>query len=114
MEGQTIFKKIKKRLKQLQTGNDNKLEIYKYIKTDNAKLEKHLHEHFKNKRLIGEWFKLKASDITRITNIIGTKNISLTKLTMQELGLLEKVNDSTNKKMPDNNVSNSKCFCTIS
>ncbi len=45
----------KKRLKQLQTGNPNKLKIIATFDNEGWK-EKILHERLKNFRLEGEWF----------------------------------------------------------
>ena len=57
--GSTRCKDIKKRLKQLQTGNSNSLFIKSSFETDYPfKSEKMLHAKFKNNRSIGEWFYL--------------------------------------------------------
>lgn len=49
-------KEINYRLKQLQTGNENKLELIFYI-NGTHKIEKKLHKKFVNLKLEGEWFK---------------------------------------------------------
>lgn len=55
---------VNKRLKQLQTGNSEDLELVKYLMVENyKKVEKSLHNHFSNKRLNREWFNLSKKDI---------------------------------------------------
>ena len=62
--GSTRGKSVEKRLKQLQTGNSSELFIKDSYETEHPfKLEKMLHNHFKEKNLIGEWFELSESDI---------------------------------------------------
>ena len=52
------------RKKELQTGNSNELYINRYFETKYPyKLEKMLHRHFHNKKLINEWFSLDDDDI---------------------------------------------------
>lgn len=56
---QSLFKigwsqDINDRLKQLQTGNGFKLNLYNYILTSNKKLEKEIHESLKQHRKQGE------------------------------------------------------------
>jgi hypothetical protein len=48
---------VNKRLKELQTGNPNKLKILKSVFVDNPfEVEKNYHTLFKTKRINGEWF----------------------------------------------------------
>ena len=62
--GSTKCKDINKRLKQLQTGNSNPLYIREYYETSRPfKLETMLHNKFKDKNVIGEWFELCEGDI---------------------------------------------------
>ena len=57
-------KPIEKRLKQLQTGNSEKIKLVKCYKTKNYKMmEGWLHRKFFDKRLEGEWFSLNDSDV---------------------------------------------------
>ena len=50
---------INKRLKSLQTGNSEKLELIYYYESDfYTKIEKTLHNQFSHNRLEGEWFNL--------------------------------------------------------
>lgn len=52
------------RLKKLQTGNSNKLNIISYFYSEYPfRLEKMLHNYFKEKRTNGEWFNLNNVDI---------------------------------------------------
>ena len=55
---------VNKRLKQLQTGNSEDLELVKYFLVENyKKVEKSLHNHFSNKKINREWFNLNKNDI---------------------------------------------------
>lgn len=80
--GITSKRNLQKRLKTLQTGNSEKLEILKTHISDYASLiEKTLHREFATKKLNGEWFDLSLSDVLtfedRCCNI--EKNINLLK-----------------------------------
>jgi hypothetical protein len=45
------------RLKEIQTGNENQLEIlFEMERKDACQLEKHLHRKFGKSRKMGEWF----------------------------------------------------------
>lgn len=68
--GSTRCKSINKRLKQLQTGNSNKLLIENYYETDKPfKLETMLHNRFKDVNVIGEWFEISEDDKKNFKNI---------------------------------------------
>ena len=58
-----ISKNVTKRLRQLQTGNSERLKvihIQEYIDISIARIvEKHLHKTMKDCRLNGEWFEIK-------------------------------------------------------
>lgn len=55
---------LKKRVKQLQTGNPNKIHIVKYFETSHGrKVETTLHHIYSMKRLEGEWFELDNYDV---------------------------------------------------
>lgn len=57
--GSTNCNDINKRLKQLQTGNSNPLYVREYYETSKPfKLEKMLHNKFKDRKIIGEWFEM--------------------------------------------------------
>lgn len=68
-----------KRLKQLQTGNPNRIDILKFYESKNYKrVEKWLHSRFCNKKTLAEneWFTLSNDDIL---NFIDTcKNLDST------------------------------------
>lgn len=69
----------KKRLKQLQTGNPNKIDILKYYESKNyKKVEKWLHNKFSLKKTESnnEWFKLEDQDVLNFTDIC--KNLDST------------------------------------
>ena len=58
----------KNRIKNLQTGNDGKLNIvYEYQTKHGTLLETYLHNHFKHNKKRGEWFDL---DIISVNNFI--------------------------------------------
>ena len=62
--GSTKCNDINKRLKQLQTGNSNTLYIREYYETSKPfKLETMLHNKFKDKNVIGEWFEMSEDSI---------------------------------------------------
>lgn len=57
-----------KRLKQLQTGNPNRIDILKFYESKNYKhVEKWLHSRFYNKKTLAEneWFKLLDDDVLK-------------------------------------------------
>lgn len=57
--GSTRAKDVNTRLKQLQTGNSSPLILCDYFETSRPfKLEKMLHNHFKDANVINEWFEL--------------------------------------------------------
>ena len=65
------------RLKSLQTGNPNKLEIvntYNVSSSDMYEMETTLHNMFKDKRVLNEWFDLEYSDIEDIKTLTGKPN----------------------------------------
>lgn len=72
--GLTTENDVEKRLKKLQTGNGEELYISKQYKTDTPfKLEKMLHNHFANKKVLNEWFLLEESDYKDFINICNKK-----------------------------------------
>jgi len=68
-------KSISKRIKQLQTGNPNKLSLLQsYQATERGRrLESMLHTHYKFKRISGEWFELDKNDIESFIEICNQK-----------------------------------------
>ena len=60
---------IEKRLRELQTGNSEKIEVVKFYKTEHYfALESWLHRKFGVKRLEGEWFELTSEDIKNFSS----------------------------------------------
>tara|TARA_B110000014_G_C19603517_1_gene319745 strand:+ start:187 stop:510 length:324 start_codon:yes stop_codon:yes gene_type:complete len=62
-------KHILKRIKQLQTGNGYKLELYKSIESSDSNLETKTHQALAQYRVIGEWFKLSKDQVDVIVSI---------------------------------------------
>lgn len=72
--GSTRAKNVNTRMKQLQTGNSSELYIVQFYETDYPfKLEKMLHNHFKSRNLIGEWFELSESDVEAFKGVCEEK-----------------------------------------
>ena len=68
--GSTRAKDVNKRLKQLQTGNSDELYIVDSFETQHPfKLEKMLHNRFKNSNIINEWFELSDDDAKAFKSI---------------------------------------------
>lgn len=62
--GVTRHKDINKRILELQTGNSQELYIKDFYETEHPyKLEKMLHRHFFDKKILNEWFSLNGDDI---------------------------------------------------
>lgn len=59
-----------KRLKQLQTGTDKKLEVVKEFSSNYPfKVEGNLHRYFSDKKINREWFKLDKTDIDNFLSL---------------------------------------------
>lgn len=59
-----ISKNPEKRIKSLQTGNDNKLKIIHKVLCENyMKVEKALHNKYSFLKINGEWFELTEEDV---------------------------------------------------
>ena len=92
---------VKKRLNELQTGNAKELNIiYEYKVKNKLSTEKFLHEKFKEKQVLGEWFNLKYEDIQYIIKnkfSINNGNISfdkkLEKNIQRDIEILDKIHD---------------------
>lgn len=66
-------KNIEERIKELQTGNANKLLVVTEFQTKfNYKLETALHGYFDRKRINSEWFELLNEDVTNFHTICNT------------------------------------------
>jgi len=64
-----------KRKDTLQTGNPNELEITHVFKTEHPfKLEKMLHNHYKNNHLLNEWFELTNEEVLNFIEICKKHN----------------------------------------
>jgi hypothetical protein len=80
--GISTTKNINNRVKNLQTGNSDKVEILKVFESEYANLiEKTLHREFITKKLIGEWFELSINEVLTFEQrcITITNNIELLK-----------------------------------
>jgi hypothetical protein len=56
-------KEPKQRLRQLQTGNSDKLELVEVYQSENArKIESTLHRYYSYVRNVGEWFNLSIKE----------------------------------------------------
>ena len=55
-----ITKNLKERIKSLQTGNSDKLNLIAYLPNQLKIMEHHIHSICKRYRLSGEWFKIEA------------------------------------------------------
>lgn len=102
-----VTKNLEKRLAALQTGNENKLEIYKNIYTKNYfQIEKKIHKYFANYRLEGEWFEVTKHDIDRIYLVL-TKDphIKLNKMEIEFMNEIEspKINKKKKKTKKEEN-----------
>ena len=61
--------KIENRIKKLQTGNATELFLSNYHTTKYPyRMEKMLHTHFENKRVLNEWFELTNEDVANFSN----------------------------------------------
>lgn len=61
---------IENRIKKLQTGNATELFITAYHKTQYPfRIEKMLHNHFRNNNVLNEWFELSVDDVVNFNNI---------------------------------------------
>ena len=62
------------RLNYLQCGNPYPLKLIDAVKLKDAKLvEKIIHEYFKDKRGLGEWFKLNDQELKKLQYLINPK-----------------------------------------
>ena len=67
--GMTKHKDIYKRIKELQTGNPNELNVIDYFETTKPyKLEKMMHNHFRNVNELNEWFRLEKDTVNNFKN----------------------------------------------
>jgi hypothetical protein len=79
--GVTTAKNVNTRLKKLQTGNGNKLILLKSFKSNKPfKLEKMLHNYYKNNREEGEWFLLGENEINEFESLCNKYQIIIDSL----------------------------------
>ncbi len=68
--GSTRKLNVEKRIKELQTGNPNKLLLKYSFKTNNPfKLENMLHKYYKNVHKNGEWFELTNEEVSNFQSV---------------------------------------------
>lgn len=80
---------IGQRLKDLQTGNWERLELVCSCEGNEA-LELELHHLFKNCRLQGEWFNLSSSDLTVIRELFNDPSELVAKIEENRLDFISK------------------------
>lgn len=68
--GSTRKNDINERLKELQTGNSEKLLIANYFECDKPfKLEQMLHRHYRKYNRLNEWFNLSKEEVDNFTEV---------------------------------------------
>lgn len=68
--GMTRNKNVEERMKKLQTGNSEELYIrYTFFSNHITKLEKMLHNYYKNQNSINEWFTITDEEANNFLNI---------------------------------------------
>lgn len=68
--GSTRKNDINERLKELQTGNSEKLLIANYFECDKPfKLEQMLHRHYRKYNRLNEWFNLNKEEVDNFTEV---------------------------------------------
>lgn len=66
---------IEKRMKKLQTGNGTELLLVNYYNCDYPfKIEKMLHNHFANKKILNEWFELSDEEALSFIKVCEDKD----------------------------------------
>ncbi len=62
---------MQNRMRNLQTGSPTKLEIVKFIQTEDAlTIERKLHDAFRETRIRGEWFALKKGQVRAVKKLM--------------------------------------------
>ena len=81
------------RLKEIQTGNSNYLEvIFTYETKWSSKIERIIHSNYKNNRINGEWFSLTEDDLINIKRLMIKLDSDLTLLESNNTYIQEKLN----------------------
>lgn len=66
---------IENRMKKLQTGNGTELLLVNYYPCDYPfKIEKMLHNHFSNRKVLNEWFELTDEEALSFTKVCEDKD----------------------------------------
>lgn len=74
-----IAKNPKQRIRQLQTGNSDPLELIGTYESENAsKIETALHNRYSHVRNVGEWFDLSITEEVRFTEMCRSIDESIT------------------------------------
>lgn len=80
-----IAKNPSQRIKQLQTGNSDKLQIIETYQSENAsKIESALHHRYAHVRNEGEWFDMSITE--EVSFVEQCRNIDETMKTLQRMG----------------------------
>lgn len=69
---------VVKRLRTLQTGHPERLEVLWSALGDGDGAERALHQHFASKRSVGEWFNLTREDIASIPAVVARYTLAAT------------------------------------
>lgn len=70
-----------KRLKKLQTGNPSRLSFMCLYKTEYPfRLEKMMHDHYKDKNILNEWYSLDLSDVSGFYRLCEKKSMIIESL----------------------------------
>lgn len=67
-----ISQDLTKRIENLECSGGHKLKLLLMVKKGGAKLEQVLHTRFADKRTVGEWFQLSATDIQNLRDEFNT------------------------------------------
>lgn len=70
-----VTRNIKHRISRLQNGNSSKLDILEVIESEYPyRLEKMLHLHFRNKKIMNEWYNLSKEEARNFRNTCNMLN----------------------------------------
>lgn len=85
----------KQRLRTLQTGNADKLDLIMNSMSTNAReVEAKIHRKLGHKRISGEWFELDKQDLNWLSLLLYNENTKYNLLTIQEA--LESITEGVN------------------
>ena len=64
-------RKVEKRIKELKTANPYDFDIVKIFEADKygSSIERNLHQHFRSKKIDGEWFSLSEEDVNEFESL---------------------------------------------